>query len=514
MHRQGIVMKHAISIARLMAFGLSALSVSANAQDPAPLPPTSFPVPRTETQEHWYTAGAEAVQKRIAVQPNTKTAKNIILFVGDGMGISSLTAGRIFEGQLRGESGEENFLSFEQFPYSALVKTYNTDAQVADSAGTASALNTGVKTYIGAINTAPYVRRGACPTRANGALIPFAELAEKSGRATGIVSTARLTHATPAAVYATASVRDMEADTDLSAEMKQQGCRDIAQQITDRLGGDGLEVALGGGRKNFLPVTGSPHGTGIREDGRDIVQEWLNRSDGAQYANTWQDLLQKKQSPGPLLGLFSESHMSYALDQQNGGPSLAEMTRVAIEHLSAEGSGFYLMVEGGRIDHAHHAGNAKRALAEVVELSDAVKTATEMLDMNETLILVTADHSHVFTLAGYPPRGNPILGPARQAGSFSSVPRLAADGKPYTTLGYQNGPGAVIGVRANPAETNTEALDYKQQALVPLSSETHGGEDVALFGIGPWAHLVRGTMEQNVVFHIMTHAAALADRNP
>jgi len=125
------------------------------------------------------------------------------------------------------------------------------------------------------------------------------------------------------------------------------------------------------------------------------------------------------------------------------------------------------------------------------------------------MILVTADHSHVFTMAGYPRRGNPILGlvypPAGgddEHPGGTEGPMLARDGQPYTTLGYGNGPGAVQGERGMP-ETGPNAT---QQSLIPLGSETHGGEDVALFGTGPGAFRVHGVIEQNLIYDIMRAA--------
>jgi len=125
--------------------------------------------------------------------------------------------------------------------------------------------------------------------------------------------------------------------------------------------------------------------------------------------------------------------------------------------------------------------------------------------MSETLVLVTADHSHVFTIAGYQPRNHPILGKV-PVGPYSRT----ADGKPYTTLGYANGPGANCGdVRADLTEVDTTVLDYRQQATVPTGGETHGGEDVVIKADGPRAHLFHGTIEQNVIFHLAKHALGL-----
>jgi alkaline phosphatase len=142
-----------------------------------------------------------------------------------------------------------------------------------------------------------------------------------------------------------------------------------------------------------------------------------------------------------------------------------------------------------------------------------VKKAYEMTDPNDTLIVVTADHSHVFTIAGYPHRGNDILGLSKEVPSVDGnapANSLAGDGKPYTTLGYQNGPGAAgsltAGVRTDLSSVDTKSLGYLQQAIVPMGSETHAGEDVAIYASGPKAYLMRGTMEQNWIYHVMKDA--------
>ncbi|TNE66524.1 MAG: alkaline phosphatase [Alphaproteobacteria bacterium] len=462
------------------------------------------------TEQSWLDAGAKAVQDRLQVKPNTKRAKNVILFIGDGMSITTLTASRILEGQMEGRSGEENYLSFEEFPYTALVKTYNVDAQVPDSAGTASSINTGSKTRMGVINTGPAQPQGVCKGIADNLLTPLAYYAEQAGLSTGVVSTARLTHATPAAVYAHSPDRDWEADIDLPDEAKENGCADIAQQITADMGGNGLEIALGGGRQNFLP---KGTGVGKRADGRNITDEWLKAHDGAAYVENLADLQAVDLSKTKhLLGLFSKSHMDYDADHSAEQPDLATMTETAIKMLSQNKKGYYLMVEAGRIDHGHHDGNAYNALHDAVALSKAVARARELVNLDDTLILVTADHAHTFTMAGYPKRGNPILGLVSAVGQKDGEYLMAKDGKPYTTVGYQNGPGAIKGERETLTEEQVMAPDFHQQAAYPTSSETHGGEDVGLFAIGPRSYVVHGTMEQNVVFHLMDHALDLRER--
>ena len=177
------------------------------------------------------------------------------------------------------------------------------------------------------------------------------------------------------------------------------------------------------------------------------------------------------------------------------------------------------MVEGGRIDHAHHAGNAARALEDTVAFDQAVKTALDMTKRDDTLIIVTADHSHTMSIQGYPKRNNPILGLAI---GTDGKPQLGGDGKPYTTLDLRQRsgrrvPGAPEGrrarsrrvVRADLTGVDTTGIDFLQQSTVPMASETHGGDDVAIFAWGPWAHLFQGVVEENFTYHVMSHASGL-----
>ncbi len=464
-------------------------------------------------------AAAAAVAERARELPPRRRARNVILFIGDGMGVSTVTAIRIRDGQQKGMTGEENVLPFERFPFTALVKTYNANAQVPDSAGTASAIMTGAKVNIGVLNVAATHPTGRCAGSRSAWLATLAEELEDAGYATGIVTTARLTHATPAAVYAHAASRAWEADVDLTAEAREHGCTDIARQLIDFPHGDGIDVAMGGGRANFLP---RGRGAGRRGDGRDLIAEWMRRHPKGRVVRTAHELADATpDGTRHLLGLFAPSHMAFDADRRRrrlDQPSLAEMTAAAIrilEKRNAEGAkGYFLMVEGGRIDHAHHMGNAFRALEDGRAFAAAVARARASTDGDETLILVTADHSHVFVIAGYPPRGNPILGLVHEIapdGRPSPKPRRGRDGRPYTTLGYWNGPGARPGA-ARPAldEETPQAPDYRQQAAVPLDSETHGGEDVALYAAGPGAVLARGVIEQNEIHHLMRRALGLA----
>lgn len=480
---------------------------------------------REENPGQWYNDGQAELQRALQRKPIEAPAKNIILFVGDGMGISTVTAARIFDGQLRGETGEENALSFEQLPYVALAKTYETNQQVADSSGTMTAMMTGIKTKAGLLGLNQYTERGNCRSGQGKNMETLLEQAEKLGKGTGVVTTSRITHATPAATYAHAAERSWESDRDMPEGERTAGCKDIARQLVEFPLGNGLDVVFGGGRGKFLPSTvKDPEDAalaGERLDGRDLTQEWQQKYPRGAYAwNAQQFAAIDPAKVDHVLGLFGSTHMSYDKEraQDAGGePSLVEMTRKAIDVLKKNPKGFFLMVEGGRIDHAHHAGNAFHALDETREFANAVRAAMSQTDSKDTLVIVTADHGHTLTLAGYAKRGNPILGKVvgnDDTDKPSDEPAKALDEVPYTTLSYANGPGAIAVRKANSKErtrrdlsqVDTAAPDYLQQALIPLAAETHSGEDVPIYAGGPWAHLFQRTVEQNYVFHVMRHA--------
>ena len=481
----------------------------------------------------WYADGQTRLQQQLKHIPNNKAAKNVILFIGDGLSVATVTAARIREGQLRGESGEENFLSFETFPYSGFSKTYNTDSQTPDSAGTATAMLSGVKTKIGVVGLNDKVISGDCASEKNSFVPTILEQAEDAGFKTGVISTARITHATPAATYAHAASRGWESEAP-------EGCTDIATQLVNFKHGDGIEVVLGGGRRDFYPVTeADPEYTdkkGRRNDGRNLIKEWKNKNPKGKYV--WDDSQFNaiNNLDGNILGLFEPSHMRYEADRSEdkaGEPSIAELTALAIKRLKNDKAGFFLMVEGGRIDHAHHGANAYRALHDAIAFADAVKKADDMTNDEDTLIIVTADHGHVMEFAGYPSRGNPILGKAAYVNDQGErVLMKDASGKPYTTLAYLNGPGHVAGsnqqkagvktyphgprsykdsevTRPDLTEVNTEDKNYLQEAAFPASSETHSGTDVPVYAKGPAAHLLTGVYEQNYIYHVMQHALRL-----
>lgn len=472
---------------------------------------------------YWFEQGRKKVEQRKLLLSKRREkgfnqkAKNIIFVVGDGMGVSTLTASRIFVGQKQGLLGEEFSLSFESFPHTALIKTYNVDLQTPDSAGTMSALMTGMKTDEGIISLPASVRRGDCAsaTAEDKNLSTLLDLAKLKGKSTGVVTTTRVTHATPAVTYAHSVDRNWESDDAMPQDTKDLGCIDIASQLIASIQPSSgshrpVDIILGGGRRHFLPIEEG----GKRLDGKNLIQQWQEQ--GGQYVKSLSELQQLplKSEPlesEPLLGLFSDSHLSYAYQRPEDQPSLQQMTKAALTHLQKNDKGYALIIESGRIDHGHHDGKAYKALTETEELHETVAWLMTQVDLTETLIVVTADHSHTLTLSGYATRGNPILGYVFE-NDYEGHPKSKSakdnEGFPYTALSYRDGPGAMAhkGKHQVDYDHNTYDPNYQQVALVPMDYETHGGEDVALYAIGPQAQLFSGTLEQHWVFHAMKYA--------
>ncbi|XP_015990198.2 intestinal-type alkaline phosphatase-like [Rousettus aegyptiacus] len=462
-----------------------------------------------EDPAFWNRQAAQALDTAKKLQPIQTAAKNLILFLGDGMGLSTVTTARILKGQEKGNLGPETPLAMDQFPYLALSKTYNVDRNVPDSAGTATAYLCGVKANYQTIGVSAAAQFNQCNTTRGNEVISVMHRAKKAGKSVGVVTTTRVQHASPAGTYAHTVNRNWYSDADMPAAALEEGCRDIAAQLISNVD---IDVILGGGRQYMFP-NGTPDPeypddatrSGVRLDGRNLVQEWQAKRQGARYVWNRTALLQASQDPSVthIMGLFEPRDMRYELYRdREQDPALREMTEAALRLLSRNARGFYLFVEGGRIDHGHHDSKAQLALTETVSFDDAIDRAGQLTSDKDTLTLVTADHSHVFTFGGYPLRGSSVFGLA---------PKKASDDKAYTSLLYGNGPGFSLsgGSRSPVSDSQSTNPEYRQQAAVPVSSETHGGEDVAVFARGPQAHLVHGVQEQSFVAHVMAFAACL-----
>lgn len=451
-----------------------------------------------------FRASEAALQQAVRTPERKTRARNVILFIGDGMGVSTVTAARIFEGQARGVDGASNRLAFEQLPYAAFSKTYSQDALVTDSANGATALLTGVKTLNGVVSLDGSAKRGDCASAAGAKVTTLAELAKASGLATGVVTTTRLTDATPAAVYAHAPQRNWESDADMPAAALQAGCVDIARQLIEA-GAGKPDVVLGGGRGKFTPVEAG----GERKDGRDLIDTWRHGSTGrVATPSTGAELSALDPTAADsLLGIFGSDNLPYAgaVSGPEAPPSLTQMTSAAIAVLARKPRGYFLVVEGGNIDKAHHRNDAFHALGETAELSRAVAAAMASVDMSDTLIIVTADHSHGLVISGYPPRSTSILG---EVPTLDGGEARARDGKAYGVLSYASGPGGDRTAK----DGEGDRAKAPRQALVPMSSAAHSGEDVPVYAGGPGAQFIRGVIDQTYIFQVIRAALGLGGR--
>ena len=437
-------------------------------------------------------------------QAQAGDAKNVILFIGDGMGPTVLTATRLFK------VGEEGNLEMMKLPRSARIKTFSNDAQTTDSAPSMAAYTTGVKMNNEVIAMSSDTKAVApgkdvngnktvnnCSSD-NGKPVPtILELAKAAGKSVGAVTTTELTHATPAATYAHICHRDAAYDIAAQAVPGGAGYNSALR--------DGVDVLMGGGANHWTPYSASNKGG--RNDNRDLTAEM--KALGYSYVTTQSELA--KVTSGKVLGLFSsKSHLDYELDRvakgaANTQPSLSEMTAKAIDLLSKNSQGYFLMVEGGRIDHALHGTNAKRSLTDAVALDEAVKTALGKVDLNNTLIVVTADHDHTMTINGYSAKGNPVLDLVKNGDGST---QNDVDGKPFTTLVFGNGPNRPD-VRPVLTSDQVMANDYLQETGVKLTSETHGGGDVMLFADGAGSNRFKGTLDNTKVFGKLREALGL-----
>ncbi|XP_045139369.1 alkaline phosphatase-like [Portunus trituberculatus] len=480
------------------------------------------PNPRETETSFWMDHGRRELNEALQQTQITNKAKNVILFLGDGMGITAMTAGRIMKGQKKGHSGEEESLVWDRFSNMGLLKTYNLDRQVPDSAATATAFLSGVKGNYMTVGVNGNVKSRDCAAslKEENQVSTILKWAQDAGKETGVITTAQVTHATPAALYAHSPYRYWQCDTSIMTEGPDAiACKDIARQLVEDEPGRSMKVVLGGGRQEM--------GAGIeadvkkkceRSDGRNLVTEWqqdkASQGKTSAYLTTTDDLRNlNAENTDYIMGLFGDLHVPYEVDRDTSGagtPHIKEMVKVALRRLKRSDNGFFLMVEGGRIDHGMHHGKPRRALEELVAMEEAVRETLEEVDLRETLIVVTADHSHVMTMNGYPDRGNDIFGVTLNENDVS-------DHLPYTTLMFTTGEGFNYTwngsevIRPNLTGVDTTHKDFVPLAAVPTypGSETHGGEDVAVFANGPMAHLFHRVHEQSYVAHVMGYAACI-----
>jgi alkaline phosphatase len=500
---------------------------------------------------------------------NAGSAKYVLFFLGDGMGPVNVTMSRI------AKYGEAGSLNFDKLSNTGRVRTYSLDAQTTDSAPSMSAYTTGVKMNNDVISSTdktlaffnygtssaqsynyastPYTGtnssfvvgtslspttvavqpESACPTSGNGGPVTtILELAKAAGRSTGVVTTTRVTHATPAATYAHICNRDGENQI-ASQLVKNSGDANPVGAYNTALG-NGVDVILGGGRRHFLPSTASGS---KRLDANDLTAKMV--TNGYTYVTDKTALANIVPSASTkILGLFTASHMSYDYDRQQNQsstePSLSDMTSKAIDVLAQNSNGFYLMVEGGRIDHALHDTNPTRAVYDTIAFDTAIQTAlTKMATIDpglaNTIVVVTADHDHTISLGGYAMRSDPVRNPAGVLGVSKNVatkrPDLSTnDVSPFPIINFGNGAtsggtddgstNSLRGInRGALTDAITSAASYHSPVAVNFStgaeSESHGGGDVWIYSTGANSNLFKGTMVNTEVFNRLRAASGL-----
>lgn len=425
-------------------------------------------------------------------------------------------------------------------------QTYCADKQVPDSLCTATALFGGVKTNYETGGIDSTAKLGDCQSSLNPShhVESILHWAQNAKMGTGFVTTTRVVHATPSALYANTADRRWECEAKMPENAS--ACKDIARQLVETAPGNKINVIMGGGRQCLVSgVQGTaedPIDTWAcaRRDGRNLIESWENLRKGrkdsyAVVGNTEQlravdarnefvmGKREKKESPQTINsclfllfpGIFANGHLKYDSERDTGPkgmPSLAEMTVKAIEVLEKHKNGFVLVVEAGLIDQAHHRGMAKQALHEVLALDQALNETLRVMakDLDETLIVVTSDHAHTLSISGYADKGSSIFGIAQK----SKIDQI-----PYTTLNYATGGPAgmqyevdkVTGEvkRRDPSRDDTEAFDYIQQVGILTDENTHSGVDVGVHAMGPFAHLFHRTHEQSYVAHVISYAARI-----
>jgi alkaline phosphatase len=464
-------------------------------------------------------AGAtSSVTWSVFATPEGRKAKNVILFIGDGMSMAHRTAARILsKGIVEGHYGGE--LAIDDMPHMALISTAGSDSIVTDSANSMSAYTTGHKSCVGALGV-------YCAANESKFDQPAVEniteiLKRKTKLAVGVVTNTEIEDATPAAMVAhTRSRKEYDAIVAMFFNAKP-------------------DVILGGGLPAFLPKPAeSKSGEPTRNDNQDFLAKF--KGEGYAYAATNSELLSEAAKPETrrLLGLFNTKDIDGALDRKflkagtvskfPGQPDLTDEVQAALDVLSRNDDGFMLMVESGRIDKY-----SQRAVYDTIMLDNAVRLAKDFVaTRNDTLIIVVADHGHPISLIGtvddtsnqpllrnrtkvygdaefpnYPAAG-PDGYPAsvdvthRLALGFAAYPDTCDTGKPH--LDGENKPKAAGRDACVPPETfKTGNIPEAQDKGV------HSGDDVVLTAMGPGSEQFHGHMENTRVFRAIATALGL-----
>ena len=390
--------------------------------------------------------------------------RNVILIVPDGCSVSMWASIRAMT------VGTNGTLNVDKLPVQSRCRTYSADAMITDSAAAGTAYACGVKTRNGVLGMGAITIRG--DSLSGKPLETLLETAAGKGYATGIVSTASVLHATPAAFYSHRPERDWYG------------------LIAGDLAGSGIDVIMGGGREYMLPTgtVGPENEMSKRKDSRNIIDEM--RKTGYVYIqdrigfDSW-----APEKNDRLLGIFNPGHMTYEIDRmqdKNGEPALWEMTEKALDLLSKKNKGFFLLVEAARIDHAAHDHDSTRFLWEGIACDKTVGVAADFADKHKnTLVIVVPDHG----------TGGPhLVGLYNTDGGDSTLVSYSEAGFPRYTLDENGFP-----VRDNGKPVALQWVDW----------DGHTGEDVGLFAMGPGSEKLHGLVQNTDIYTVMARHLGL-----
>lgn len=406
--------------------------------------------------------------------------KNVILFVGDGMGMASIDLARTVL------AGSDGYLDFERAEYTGIQKTHSADSLVTDSAAAATALATGFKTNNAWLSITPDGR----------SVKTLVEAAREAGKATGLVTTVTITHATPAAFGAHTTSRDELPVADQYAALKT------------------ADVYMGGGLAFFVPrsAPGSK-----RSDERNLVREFQEA--GYSYVSSRAQLLSASAPTGKLLGLFAQGHLPYYIDRPFLGvdvPTLAEMTQKALDILSRDPEGFFLMVEAGKPDWANHGHDAMTATMEIYELNEAVNAALNFLEVDpSTLIVVTADHETGgvgLSVGKYFIKPEVLKRQRVSAEVLAGLVKGKGDQEVAQVMAEFAGisdltPEELARVKTASARAIAEVI--AQRAQIGWTTTSHTGESVPVYAFGRASYLFAGVYDNTDVARKIASAAGL-----
>lgn len=403
-----------------------------------------------------------------------ETAKNAIFYIVDGMGPAQVTGARLYKG------GPEARLTLETLPVTGFVRTYSSNDFVTDSASAATAYASGVRTFNRSIGMSD---PDLDPTGTSRPLSNLAERAKQAGKSVGIVTTARVTHATPAAFFSQVSHRNEE--------------EAIALQLLEA---KHIDLLIGGGRGFFKPISEG----GRRKDQRSLLDDFNER--GMTVIQDYERLqaIPVSDSQRPIMALLEEDHLPYEDERQDHQLSLADLVEIAINHLEKNPKGYLLIVEPARVDHAAHMNWARHVFEEMLAFDLALERSLARSSAKDTLIVVTADHE----------TGGLALNGYASYSAASGVSLLKNHTRDFARSEFNHG---FISWASGPGYDSPQLVDesvrhfrHKAAYPAPRGSAYHTAVDVGVFARGPGMNLFQGFQDNTDIAHRLVQILELS----